>query len=47
MHIIEKNEGVHAQWVDQFECHVSQICHMVAIAMPMLFYRSRNLLIQT
>jgi hypothetical protein len=32
------------KWVDQFECHVSQLRLAVAIAMLMLFYRSWNLL---
>jgi hypothetical protein len=32
------------KWVDQFRCHVSQFCLVIAIVMPMLFYRSQYLL---
>jgi len=32
------------KWVDQFGCHVSQFCLVIAIVMPMLLYRSWNLL---
>jgi hypothetical protein len=32
------------KWVDQFGCHTSQFCLVVGIAMPMLIYRSWNLL---
>ncbi len=32
------------KWVDQFGYHVSQLCLVVAIVMPMLFYKSWNLL---
>jgi hypothetical protein len=32
------------KWVDQFGCHIRQLCLVVAIAMPMLFYKSWNLL---
>jgi hypothetical protein len=32
------------KWADQFGNHVSQFCLVIAIAMPMLLYRSWNLL---
>jgi hypothetical protein len=38
-----KNGCMH-KWVDQFGCHISQFYLVVAIAMPMLFYSSWNLL---
>jgi len=31
-------------WVDQFGCHTSQFCLVVAIAMPRSLYRFLNLL---
>ncbi len=36
--------GCMHKWVDQFGCHVSQFCLVIAIALPMLLYRSWNLL---
>jgi len=47
MHIRETNERVHAQMGGPIECHVSQFCLVVAIAMPMLLCRSQNLGTQT
>jgi hypothetical protein len=37
-------QGCMHKWVDQFGCHVSQFCLVIVIAMPMLLYRSWNLL---
>ncbi len=42
MHI--SNIGCMHKWVDQFGCHINQLCLVVAIIMPMLLYRSSNLL---
>jgi hypothetical protein len=31
-------------WVDQFGCHATQFCLVVAIIMPVSLYRFKNLL---
>jgi hypothetical protein len=36
--------GCMHKWVDQFGCHVSQFCLVIAITMLVLLYRSWNLL---